>query len=108
MIKEEFKKDIEIDAETILAYPIDFSIIRRPVVLYSDEKDGKKKHKISQKASGVMTAYKYMGPILEIEKFRIIFKKVLTGSIVSNKSLFDKSDDPLLLIGADIEAYDGF
>ncbi len=108
MIKEEFKKDIRIDAETILAYPIDFSIIRRPVVLYSEIKDGIKKHKISQKASGVMTVYKYMGPIVEIERFRSIFKKVLTGSIGSNKSLFDKSDDPILLIGADIEAYDGF
>ncbi len=108
IIKDKFQEEIKIDADTILAYPIDFSIIRRPVVLYSDEKNGKKKHKISQKASGVMTAYKYMGPILQVEKFRTIFKKVLTGSIVSNRSLFDKSDDPLILIGADIEMYDGF
>ncbi len=111
-IKKEFIKIVKekdssvlLDENTKFAYPVDFSIIKRPVVLYTDE-DGIRK--ISNTSSGVNIIYTYMGPISLVDNFKEAFQDVF-GRIKDIYTVFrKKANKPLLLIGAGLEEFKGF
>lgn len=92
--------------EEVYAFPIDFAIIKRPIVLYTKE-DGE--HKISNRAAGVLLIYQYMGPIIFLEDFRTViiemFKKKKRNH---EKSVLYKANNPLILIGAALSEFEGF
>ena len=92
--------------EEIYGYPIEFSIIKRPIVLYTKE-DGE--HKISNRAAGVILIYQYIGPIAFLEDFRAvfieIFKKVKQNH---QKSVLYKASYPVILIGAALSEFGEF
>ncbi len=94
----------QLDENTKFAYPIDFSIIKRPVVLYTDE-DGIKK--ISNTSSGVNIIYTYMGPITLVDNFKKAFQDVF-GRIKDIYKVFKKANNPLLLIGAELGEFKRF
>ena len=95
---------IQLDENTKFAYPVDFSIIKRPVVLYTDEIGIQK---ISNTSSGVNIIYTYMGPITLVDKFKEVFQDVF-GRIKDKYSVFNKANEPLLLIGAELEEFKRF
>ena len=88
------------------AFPIDFSIIKRPIVLYTKE-DGE--HKISNRAAGVILIYQYMGPITFLEDFRTVFIEMLKKNKKNHeKSVLYKANNPLIFIGAALSEFEGF
>ncbi|KKM17564.1 hypothetical protein LCGC14_1674510 [marine sediment metagenome] len=92
--------------EEIYGFPIDFSIIKRPVVLYTKE-DGE--HKISNRAAGVILIYQYMGPIAFLEDFRTVFIEMLKKTKKNiQKSVLYKAYNPIILIGAVLSEFEGF
>ena len=95
---------IQLDENTKFAYPIDFSIIKRPVVLYTDENGIKN---ISNTSSGVNIIYSYMGPITLVDTFKEAFQDVF-GRIKDDFKVFNKANKPLLLIGAELEEFKDF
>ncbi len=109
MINYEFRKIIKqkygenLDSDVKYIYPIDFAIIKRPVI-YNTEKGEKK----SDFAAGVILLYKYMGPLVYINDFneilQLAFKKLREGK----KKLFNKANDPLIIIGAELKYFEGF
>jgi len=105
-IRSEFIKkikethNIDLDENIKYLYPIDFSIIKRPIILYYTEEN---KPKISNLAVGVIVLYKYMGPITFINDFKKIFQDVFKNLI--KQWPFKKANAPLIIIGAELEAY---
>lgn len=107
-IKDIHNKKLEENVDYV--FPIDFSIIKRPIIY----DNGKK----SDFAKGVMVLYKYMGPLIYIDTFKeeiqMIFKELGKNEIKKEdfkdlkNSYFLKSDDPLIIIGADLKYYKGF
>jgi len=111
LVKNRFLKIIKknansakLDEKTTFAYPIEFSIIKRPIILYKTENGT---IKTSSRATGVTFLYKYMGPITYIDFFKNAIKEIFKEIIESNK-LFQKVNEPLLLIGAELSAYEGY
>ncbi len=92
--------------EEVYAFPIDFSIIKRPIVLYTKE-DGE--HKISNSAAGVVLIYQYVGPIAFLEDFRTVFIEMIKKQNQNyERSVFYKANNPLILIGAALSEFKGF
>ncbi|MFW9973204.1 MAG: hypothetical protein ACFFDF_23675, partial [Candidatus Odinarchaeota archaeon] len=102
-IEEKYIKKI-LDEKIKYAFPIDFSIIKRPIHLYT-ENDGFEKY--SDKALGVNLIYKYMGPKSLLNDFKIIFEKSLKELISEESGLkiMKKVNQPLLLVGAPLKKY---
>ncbi len=98
-------KHIRYLEEENYAFPIDFSIIKRPIVLYTKE-DGE--HKISNRAVGVILIYQYMGPITFLEDFRTVFIEMLKKKKNHEKSVLYKANNTLILIGAALSEFEGF
>ncbi len=92
--------------EEVYAFPIYFSIIKRPVVIYTND-DGE--HKISNRAAGIILIYQYMGPIAFMEDFRTIFIDMVKNEKLNHeKSVLYKANNPLILIGAALSEFEGF
>lgn len=95
---------LKMDDSFILS--MNFSIIKRPILLYSDEK-AKKPHKIYEMAAGVIVLYKYIGPINYIEQFRKAFEDVFK-KLQKDNALFKKAKNILILVGTDLNMYKNF
>ncbi len=111
LIKERFLEKLKkkkyqpnLDEKIKFAYPIEFSIIKRPIILYKSENGT---NKTSSRAAGIIFLYKYMGPITLIESFKNAIQEEFI-ELNKTKKLFQKVNEPLLLIGAEITAYEGF
>lgn len=112
-IREKYKEKLDERVEYIL--PMDFSIIKRPILLYKSE-DGKKK--VSDLAVGVIMIYKFTGLLEYINEFKTIFKKTfselrkerdLNNHFKELKNyIFKKANNPLIIIGAELEFYKDF
>jgi len=102
--------DEKLDSNIRYIYPIDFAIIKRPVSY--DTKSGKRK---SNFAAGVFLLYKYMGPLTYIKEFKEIlqltFKKLRSEEkkeIQFKNSYFNKANDPVIILGAELRYYNVF
>lgn len=105
-INSYYKKKIEeihgekLDPNIKCIYPIDFSIIKRPVSY--DTESGKRKLDF---AAGVFLLYKYTGPLTYINDFKeilqVIFKEL-------KNSYFNKANEPLIIIGAELKYFNDF
>ena len=102
-IKEKYLERI-LDDKIKYAFPIDFSIIKRPIHLYTED-DGFEKY--SDKALGVNLIYKYRGPHSLLNDFKTIFEKTLEElrSEDSGLKIMKKVNKPLLLVGAPLKKY---
>ena len=74
-------------------------------VIFLIDEDGIKK--ISNTSSGVNIIYTYMGPITLVDNFKKAFQEVF-GLINDIYKVFKKANNPLLLIGAELEEFKGF
>ena len=97
-IKSEYGENLDSDIRYL--YPIDFSIIKRPISY--DTESGQKK---SDFAAGVCLLYKYMGPLTYINDFKGILEEKFKEL---KNSYFNKANEPLIIIGADLKYYKGF
>lgn len=88
-------------------YPIKFSIIKKPTLLYTDRRS-KKPHNISNRAAGVMILYKYLGPINQTQNFRKALVEVFNNKYNSKVGLFKRIKKLLILIGAELNLYKNF
>lgn len=102
--------DEKLDSNIRYIYPIDFAIIKRPVSY--DTKSGRRK---SNFAAGVFLLYKYMGPLTYIKEFKEIlqltFKKLRSEEKKETQfknSYFNKANDPVIILGAELKYYNGF
>ncbi len=116
LINKYFLKRIEqeygekLDSNIKYIYPIDFAIIKRPVIY--DTKNGKRK---SDFAAGVFLLYKYVGPLTYVKSFKEVLESIFTKlRNEKNKenefknSYFYKANNPLIIISADLRYYKGF
>jgi len=112
-IREKYREKLDESVEYIL--PIDFSLIKRPILLYKSE-DGKKK--VSDLAVGVIIIYKYTGLLEYVKVFKNIFKKTFSElrkeRDIDNQFkelknyIFKNANNPLIIIGAELKFYKDF
>ena len=100
----------KLDSNIKYIYPIDFAIIKRPVSY--EFKNIKRK---SNFAAGVFLLYKYLGPLTYIKNFeeilQLTFKNLRSEEKKESKfknSYFNKANDPLIILGAELKYYKGF
>lgn len=102
---EKVKKKRELDPDANYTYPIDFGIIKKPIILYTKE-DGE--HRLSNRAAGVILIYQYMGPITLVEDFREIFINTFKNdNLINQWAVFKKANEPRILIGATLKEFEG-
>ena len=112
--KIEKKYDEKLDSKTDYIYPIDFAIIKRPVVYETDSGDTRR----SDFAAGVILLYKYMGPMTYVNDFKETIELTFTALRSGDKKemhlktlknpYFKKANEPLIIIGAELKYFKGF
>jgi len=98
---EKMESSRELDREVKYAFPVDFSIMKKPIELYKDD-DGYTRY--SDKAIGVNLIYKYRGPDSLPNEFKEVFQITIEKLILERK-IFQKLREPLLMVGASLKKY---
>lgn len=98
---EKMESSRKLDREVKYAFPVDFSIIKKPLELYKDD-DGYTRY--SDKAIGVNLIYKYRGPDSLPNEFKEVFQNTFE-KLILERVIFRKLREPILLVGASLKKY---